>query len=466
MKYEIGVIGLGVMGKSLSRNLAQKGALPALYNRHVEGSEEKVAETFIAEHAELDVAGAFDALKPFVDSLESPRKIILMVNAGAAVDSVLNDLSGLLSPGDMVLDGGNSHYQETQRRAATWAAKGLHFLGAGISGGEKGALIGPSIMPSGNRQAYDEIGPFLAAIAAKDAQGQACCTYVGEQGSGHFVKMIHNGIEYVEMQLIAECYALLKQAQYSNDEIAAFFEVWCKDVGSYLLEISAKILRVETKGEYLIDQILDQAGNKGTGKWSTETIAQAGEAASLIPAALLARYLSFFKAKREAAQAFYAVVPKAVHIDPDNLKAAYRFSRIVNHHQGFSMIAEVAKKEDWGIDLTEIARIWTQGCIIKSDLMQELVYYLKEGDQLLMHSSIKARIEKDHTAAKKMAATAIEAQVHVPCLLEAVNFFHGYTSAQSSANLIQAQRDFFGAHTYQRIDDPSGKSYHTRWEEE
>ena len=466
MKYEIGVIGLGVMGKSLSRNLAQKGALPALYNRHVAGSEEKVAESFIAEHAALAGAGAFDALKPFVDSLARPRKIILMVNAGAAVDSVLNDLLGLLSPGDIVLDGGNSHYQETQRRAAAWAAKGLHFLGAGISGGEKGALLGPSIMPSGNRKAYDEIAPFLAAIAAKDAQGQACCTYVGEQGSGHFVKMIHNGIEYVEMQLIAECYALLKQAQYSNDEIAAFFEAWCKDVGSYLLEISAKILRVKTKGEYLIDQILDQAGNKGTGKWSTETIAQVGEAASLIPAALLARYLSFFKAKREAAQAFYAMAPKAVHIETDHLKAAYRFSRIVNHHQGFSMIAEVAKKEDWGIDLTEIARIWTQGCIIKSDLMQELVHYLKEGDQLLMHSSIKAHIKQDHTAAKKMAATAIEAQVHAPCLLEAVNFFHGYTSAQSSANLIQAQRDFFGAHTYQRIDDLSGKSYHTHWEKE
>ena len=464
MKYEIGVIGLGVMGKSLSRNLALKGILPSLFNRHVKGSEEKVAESFITKHAALAGAGAFDALKPFVDSLARPRKIILMVNAGATVDSVLNDLSGLLSPGDIVIDGGNSHYQETQRRAAAWAAKGLHFLGAGISGGEKGALLGPSIMPSGNRKAYDEIGPFLAAIAAKDAQGKACCTYVGEQGSGHFVKMIHNGIEYVEMQLIAECYALLKQAHYSNDEIAAFFEAWCKNVGSYLLEISAKILRVKTKGEYLIDQILDQAGNKGTGKWSTETIAQVGEAASLIPAALLARYLSFFKAKREAAQAFYTVTPKAVHIDSDNLKAAYRFSRIVNHHQGFSLIAEVSKKANWGIDLTEIARIWTQGCIIKSDLMQALVHYLNEGDQLLMHPSIKAQIQQDHTTAKKLAAQAIEAQVHAPCLLEAVNFFHGYISAQTSANLIQAQRDYFGAHTYKRLDDPSGKSYHTFWE--
>ena len=466
MKYEIGVIGLGVMGKSLSRNLAQKGVLPALYNRHVAGSEEKVAESVIAKHAELEGAGAFDALKPFVDSLASPRKIILMVNAGAAVDSVLNDLSGLLSPGDIVLDGGNSHYQETQRRAAAWAAKGLHFLGAGISGGEKGALLGPSIMPSGNRKAYDEIAPFLAVIAAKDKDGQACCTYVGEQGSGHFVKMIHNGIEYVEMQLIAECYALLKQAQYTNDEIAAFFEAWCKDVGSYLLEISAKIFRVKTKGEYLIDHVLDQAENKGTGKWSTETIVQVGEAASLIPAALLARYLSFFKAKREAAQAFYALAPKAAHIDPDNLKAAYQFSRIINHHQGFSMIVEVSKKEGWGIDLSELARIWTQGCIIKSDLMHELVNLFKHGDQLLMHPKIKAIIIQNLSVVKKVASSAIEAHVYTPCLLEAVNFFHGYTSAQSSANLIQAQRDFFGAHTYQRIDDPSGKSYHTHWEEE
>ena len=345
MRKALGVIGLGVMGKSLSRNLAQKGFRLALYNRHVLGSEENVAQTFKEAHVALEDALAFDDLTAFVNTLETPRKIILMVNAGTAVDEVLNDLSSLLTSGDIVLDGGNSHYLDTQRRIKTFIDKGLHFLGAGISGGEKGALEGPSIMPSGNEQAYGELKPFLEAIAAKDDQGKACCTYVGEQGSGHFVKMIHNGIEYAEMQLIAECYALLKHAHFSNEQISALFNSWCDDVGSYLLQISARILQVKEEGEFLIDQILDKAGNKGTGKWSTATIANSGQAASLIPSALLARYLSFFKEKRELAAQTYATPEEKVTVDINTLKAAYRFSRIVNHHQGFALIAEVSKYE-------------------------------------------------------------------------------------------------------------------------
>ena len=464
MRKALGVIGLGVMGKSLSRNLAQKGFRLALYNRHVLGSEENVAQTFKEAHVALEDALAFDDLTAFVNTLETPRKIILMVNAGTAVDEVLNDLSSLLTSGDIVLDGGNSHYLDTQRRIKTFSDKGLHFLGAGISGGEKGALEGPSIMPSGNEQAYGELKPFLEAIAAKDDQGKACCTYVGEQGSGHFVKMIHNGIEYAEMQLIAECYALLKHAHFSNEQISALFYSWCDDVGSYLLQISARILLVKEEGEFLIDQILDKAGNKGTGKWSTATIANSGQAASLIPSALLARYLSFFKEKRELAAQTYATAEEKVTVDINALKAAYRFSRIVNHHQGFALIAEVSKQEGWGIALSEVARIWTEGCIIKSDLMKVLVDYLTVSDELLMHPEIIKCIKKDHLAAKEIAATFLNAHVHAPCMIEAVNYFHGYTTARSSANLIQAQRDYFGAHTYQKLNDSSGKNYHTHWE--
>ena len=269
--------------------------------------------------------------------------------------------------------------------------------------------------------------------------------------------MIHNGIEYAEMQLIAECYALLKHAHFSNEQISALFNSWCDDVGSYLLQISARILQVKEEGEFLIDQILDKAGNKGTGKWSTATIANSGQTASLIPSALLARYI-FFKEKRELAAQTYAISEEKVTVDINALKAAYRFSRIVNHHQGFALIAEVSKQEGWGIALSEVARIWTEGCIIKSDLMKVLIDYLTVSDELLMHPEIIKYIKKDHLAAKEIAATFLNAHVHAPCMIEAVNYFHGYTTARSSANLIQAQRDYFGAHTYQKLNDSSGKT--------
>ena len=465
MKQDIGVIGLGVMGKSISRNLAQKGFKLSMYNRHVLGTEEKVAERFKATHLELNNAEAFDDLNLFVNSLETPRKIILMVNAGNAVDLVLEELMQHLEKGDIVLDGGNSHYLDTEQRITTLSKRGFHFLGAGISGGERGALTGPSIMPSGNITAFNEIKPFLEAIAAKDEEGKACCSFVGKEGSGHFVKMIHNGLEYVEMQLIAEYYAFLKQHDYTNDQISALFESWRDEVGSYLLEISAKILKLKEDGVHLLDHILDKAANKGTGKWSTEVIANSGEAASLIPSALLARYLSYFKEKREEAAHLYSISPKKVKFNLKELKEAYQFSRILNHHQGFALIAQASQKENWGIKLGEIARIWSQGCIIKSDLMREVKSYLDTHNQLLMHPKVHETIKCIYPSAQKIASTFLEAQIHAPCLLESVNFFHGYKTASSSANLIQAQRDFFGAHTYQKINDPSDKTYHTDWEQ-
>ena len=460
MKTEIGLFGLGVMGKSLSRNLARNGFKISLYNRHVDGKEENIAKYFQQEHSELKNALPFDDLKAFVESLERPRKIILMVYAGS-IDAVLDNLSDVLETGDIVIDGGNSHFEATNRRITSMKKQGLIFIGAGISGGEEGALKGPSIMPSGDKDAYLKVQKYLETIAAKNVDGNSCCAYVGQQGSGHFVKMIHNGIEYVEMQLLAECYSILKGQGQTNNEIADIFETWMKDLGSYLLGITVDILRKKEGNEYLLDKILDKAGNKGTGKWATISAANSGEPATMIPAALFARYLSFFKEKRQAAATVFSTKGIGDNLSIEQLKEAYQFSRIINHHQGFSVIQRYSNQNDWNVDLSEIARIWTEGCIIKSDFMKELVEHLKTDETILF--KLRETIKKTHASAQSVAIEGIRKELHIPCFLDAINYFHGIKTANSSANVIQAQRDYFGAHTYKRIDDDSGKSYHTEW---
>lgn len=460
MKTEFGVFGLGVMGKSLSRNLARNGFKISLFNRHVDGKEENIAVSFQQEYPELEDALPFDDLKAFIQSMERPRKIILMVYAGS-VDAVLKSLSEVLAEGDIIIDGGNSHFSETNRRMAWMKEQGLVFIGAGISGGEEGALKGPSIMPSGDKEAYLKVQKYLETIAAKNSDGNPCCAYIGKQGSGHFVKMIHNGIEYVEMQLLAECYAILKSQGQTNDQIAAIFEEWMKDLGSYLLGITVDILRKKEGNDYLLDKILDKAGNKGTGKWATVSVANSGEPATMIPAALFARYLSFFKEKRITAAKVFSTTSIGDEISIFQLKEAYQFSRIINHYQGFSVIERVSNHNDWNVNLSETARIWTEGCIIKSDFMKELVEHLKTKDSLLI--KLSQTLLKTHASAQNVAIEGIKRELHIPCLLEAVNFFHGIKTAKSTANVIQAQRDYFGAHTYKRIDDPSEKSYHTEW---
>lgn len=464
MKREIGLFGLGVMGKSLARNMAKSGISIALYNRHVTGSEEEVAKVFQKEHPELSSALPFDDLDSFVASLARPRKILLMVNAGPTIDTVLDVLVPLLEKGDTVMDGGNSHFQDTSRRIKKMQQHGLFFLGTGISGGEAGALNGPSIMPSGHPDAYALWRPFLEQIAAKDKNGNPCCAYIGKEGSGHFVKMIHNGIEYAEMQLIAECYAFLNAQGCSNEEIGEVFDQWMPYCGGYLLDISRKILRQKEGQHHVLDLILDRAENKGTGNWSTQAIAQYGAAATLIPHALLARYLSFFKEKRENASTHYNKPNQQSNLPTKTLMQAYQFARMINHHQGFSLIAQVAHAEAWKVDLPCIAQLWTAGCIIKSDLMEEITPLLDSTHELITHPSWIAKLNALHPSAKAMVSSVVQSEIHAPCLLEAVNFFHGYTTARLSANMIQAQRDFFGAHTYKRIDDPTGKSHHTHWE--
>ena len=462
-KSEIGLLGLGVMGKSLSRNLAKNEFKISVFNRHVKGSEEEVALQFKNEFEELDDALAFDDLAAFVKSLQTPRKIMLMVNAGKTVDDVINNLIPFLSSNDLIIDGGNSHYKDTDRRIKYLKDKGISFLGVGISGGEEGALKGPSIMPGGNKKSYSLIQPFLEKIAAKDKNQHPCCSYIGVDGSGHFVKMVHNGVEYAEMQLLAEVYSIYKALGKNPDEIADILETWKATSNSYLLEITIEILRKKENNTWIIDSILDRAGNKGTGNWATIAATELGVPSTMIATALFARYLSSFKEEREKSEDIFGnnkAVPKLTNED---ISRAYQLSRIINHHQGFKLLLEASSAYGWDLNLAEIARIWTNGCIIRSSLMEDLVIILKLSDNILFTKEISKKIKYLRPSLNKVVSQVVLNQMEIPTLSEATNYLNGYTNARSSANIIQAQRDYFGAHTYQKINDPSGKFYHTNW---
>ncbi|MBT8395252.1 MAG: NADP-dependent phosphogluconate dehydrogenase [Bacteroidia bacterium] len=463
-KSEFGLLGLGVMGKSISRNLAINGFYISIFNRHIEGTEENVAKDFKNEFSELTSAQPFDDLKEFVESIQIPRKIMLMVNAGKTVDVVINDLLPHLSEGDIIIDGGNSNYNKTKERFEYLKSKGIHFVGTGVSGGEEGALKGPSIMPSGDIEAYKKVQPFLEAIAAKDENNQPCCAYIGPQGSGHFVKMVHNGIEYAEMQLLSEIFGILQASGKNPDEIADILEDWKKSANSYLLEITIAILRKKEGDEWLLNKILDKAGNKGTGNWATITSAELGAPSTMIASALFARFISFLKEDRvEANNIFIGNNELSIDISSDDVLKTYKFARIINHHQGFNLIHQASETYKWNLNLSEIARIWTAGCIIKSDLMVDLVQMLKSSNSIFKNDKIIQQIKSLKPSANKVIAECILNEFPIPCLSESINFFNSYTTKDSTANIIQAQRDFFGAHTYQRIDDGSGKFYHTKW---
>lgn len=469
-KTQFGLIGLGVMGKSLARNLARKGIALSLFNRHTEGIEENVAIDFIAEHHdELSLAQGYDDLAAFVDSIAQPRKIMMMVNAGLAVDAVISELRQLLSAGDVIIDGGNSHYKDTERRAAELESIRIDYIGTGVSGGEKGALEGPSIMPGGTTTAYPKVADFLESISAKDALGKACCAYMGSGGSGHFVKMVHNGIEYAEMQLIAEVYTIFRNLNgFSPDTIADIFESWCQtDLNSYLLEITHQILRKKEGETFLIDLILDKAGNKGTGSWTTIAAAELGVPITLITSALFARYTSAFKNERVLASQKYSGSQKTMSpINIDEIQGAYRIARVINHHQGIHLLDAASLEYHWDLNFPEIARVWTNGCIIRSSLMQDLIAVLSSTQRLLQDSSIIALVEKHRLHLASVVSTGSLAEQSLPCLSAAATYINTYTMEQSSANIIQAQRDFFGAHTYRRVDDPEGPAHHTIWESE
>ncbi|WP_178862417.1 decarboxylating NADP(+)-dependent phosphogluconate dehydrogenase [Thiomicrorhabdus cannonii] len=464
---DIGLIGLAVMGQNLVLNMADHGFSVAVYNR----SRDKTDEFLAGEAANKSIIATY-SLEELVNSLQTPRKVMLMVKAGEVVDAFIEQLVPLLSPGDIIIDGGNSLYTDSTRRTAELKEKGLLFIGTGVSGGEEGARHGPSIMPGGNPEAWHAVKPIFQSIAAK-AGNDPCCDWVGDAGAGHYVKMVHNGIEYGDMQLISEAYQLMREGLgLSADECHAVFAEWNKGVlDSYLIEITADILTFKDEdGEPLIDKILDAAGQKGTGKWTGISSLEMGIPLTLITESVYARCLSALKDERIAAAKIYphkpntmtankAVMLQAIH---DALYA----SKIISYTQGYMLMREAAKNFGWQLNFGGIALMWRGGCIIRSTFLGEIKRAFDEQPgllNLLQDSFFEHAIKQAEANWRKALIFAIEQGIPTPALSSALAFFDGYRCANGSANMLQAQRDYFGAHTYERIDAPRGHRFHTDW---
>jgi len=466
-QYNFGVIGMGVMGKNLALNQAEKGVKVALYNRHVKGSEEGVAAKVVQENPEFHLA-AFDKLEEFVQSMSSPRILLLMIPAGKPIDMQLDELIPLLDSGDVVIDGGNSYYKDSERRTQKLAEHGMHFLPMGVSGGEEGARRGPSMMPGGSKEGYEAAKPFLEPMAAKDKYGKPCITYVGPEGSGHFVKMVHNSIEYGEMQLLAEVYYILrKNWGMDPSQISEVFNDWKEhNLDSYLLEITINILKKKEGEKYLLDMILDQAEQKGTGGWSVGTAMEYGVPYGPLVEAVMARTLSARKQFRTEMSKLIAYKPDEGFVKDettDRVKNAFAMVSLLNHAIGFDLIKTVSKENNWNINLSEVSRIWTNGCIIRSSLMDELVDIFKDSEDIF--TSLKA-IDAFGKCQKDLAFTisqSLNEGSAVPVMSSAFNYYLGNITKDSPANLIQAQRDYFGAHTYRRVDSDISTYHHTNW---
>ena len=460
-----GIVGLGIMGTSLSRNFANKGTSLSLYNREVKGSEEGVALSHTKQYSELKNALPFNSLPSFVESIKNPRKILLMLPAGSPTDTVIEKLIPLLTQGDVIIEGGNSHFKDTEKRAKQLSAAGIHFLGMGVSGGEEGALKGPALMIGGVKEAYMLVKNDLSAIAAKNSKGVPCCDFVGSGGAGHFVKMVHNGIEYAEMQLLAEVVSLaLSDQSNSIKTIQKMLQDWQKTKSeSYLLDITASLLGFQESGRPFIDLIKDEASNKGTGAWATAEGAELGSANSLMASALHARFTSSNKKQRSLLSKTFKGKPTSTSLSLSALKVSYDLSRIINHHQGFEMIREAAIKNNWKIKLATIASLWSEGCIIKSRLMDTLVDVLKANDTLLNAAAFIEFFNNGIASWEILITTAIQKRIPFSCHNAAWNYFLAITQENSNANIIQAQRDFFGAHGFERKDKNHDKKYHGPW---
>ena len=462
-KSEFGLIGLGVMGKSLSLNIAEKGFNLSVYNRSDE-NEAHIVTDFLEDNPSIENMLGFQDIKAFVESLERPRRIFIMVKAGTVVDAVIEQLLPYLSKNDTIIDGGNSHYKDTQKRFGYLKEKGLNFIGCGVSGGEAGARKGPSIMPGGTLDSYKIVAPILESIAAKDANNNPCCSFIGPGGAGHFVKMIHNGIEYAEMQLLAEVYSLLALSM-SNTEIATVFDSWNKtNASSYLLEITSDILSKKVGENYIVDTILDKAGNKGTGCWSSKTALDLGVPTTMMTSAVFARYISSLKEKRTLlSKQLDPIVKSAEKPDVAVLKQAYHFARTVNHHQGFELIQQASIAYHWNLNLSEIARIWTNGCIIRSQFMTDAISYFKTHTDLLSNDIIFNSLKHGEPAISDVLRLSLSNRIPLDAFYSAYNYWLGMTTERLSAHIIQAQRDYFGAHTYLRNDAPADQFFHTNW---
>ncbi len=475
-KSDFGLIGLAVMGQNLVLNVESRGFRVSVYNRTTETMKE-----FIAENLDKNLYGA-ETLKDFVASLERPRKVMILVKSTAggdpndrdAVDKVIESLVPLLEEGDLIIDGGNTYFIHTERRSKELAEKGLLFIGSGVSGGEEGARKGPSIMPGGPSSSWEIIKPVFEAITAK-VDGVPCVTHVGTGGAGHFVKMVHNGIEYGDMQLICEAYEIFKRAGITNDEMAEIFTKWNEGpLESFLIQITSKIFEEKDPetGKNLVDLIVDKAGQKGTGRWTVMNSAANAVVISTINAAVEARILSSKKDERLAAAPILQGPDPAVSMDKEELVQkvhdALYASKIISYAQGLDLIKVVSEVHGWGVDLGSCARIWRGGCIIRARFLNRITEaYERDGDltNLMLDNFFTDILNNNQAAWREIVALGVTNGIPVPAFSASLSYYDSYRSEVLPANLLQAQRDFFGAHTYERTDKPAGEFFHTKWPE-
>ncbi|WP_276419455.1 NADP-dependent phosphogluconate dehydrogenase [Lactococcus petauri] len=454
-----GVVGMAVMGKNLALNVESRGYTVALFNRTTAKTEEVVAE-----HPDKNFV-LTKTIEEFVAAIEKPRRIMLMVQAGPATDATIQALLPHLDKGDILIDGGNTHFPDTMRRNAELVDSGINFIGTGVSGGEKGALEGPSIMPGGQKEAYDLIAPIFEQIAGKAPQdGKPCVAYMGPNGAGHYVKMVHNGIEYGDMQLIAESYDLLKRVLgLDNAEIQSIFEEWNEgELDSYLIEITKEVLkRKDDQGTdgYIVDKILDKAGNKGTGKWTSQSSLDLGVPLPLITESVFARFISTYKDERVKASSILSGPEVKFTGDKaeivEKIRQALYFSKIMSYAQGFAQLRQASKEYDWDLPYGTIAQIWRAGCIIRAEFLQNITdAFDKDADleNLLLDEYFIDITKRYQAAVRDVVSLAVQAGIPVPTFTSAISYYDSYRSANLPANLIQAQRDYFGAHTYERTD--------------
>ncbi|WP_340610558.1 NADP-dependent phosphogluconate dehydrogenase [Xenorhabdus bharatensis] len=464
-KQQIGVVGMAVMGRNLALNIESRGYSVSIFNR----SSDKTDEV-IAENPGKKLVPSY-SIEEFVDSLEKPRRILLMVKAGEATDKTIASLTPHLDKGDILIDGGNTYFQDTIRRNRELSAQGFNFIGTGVSGGEEGALKGPSIMPGGQKEAYELVAPILKEIAAQ-VDGEPCVTYIGADGAGHYVKMVHNGIEYGDMQLIAEAYSLLKHSlNLSNQELAEVFSDWNKgELSSYLIEITADIFRKQDEeGKYLVDVILDEAANKGTGKWTSQSSLDLGVPVTLITESVFARYISSMKDQRVAASKVLSG-PEAQQFAGDKaefiekVRRALYLGKIVSYAQGFQQLKASSDEYNWDLNYGEIAKIFRAGCIIRAQFLQKITDAYNENPaiaNLLLAPYFKQIADEYQQALRDVVSYGVQNGIPTPTFSAAISYYDSYRSAVLPANLIQAQRDYFGAHTYKRTDKEG--VFHTEW---
>jgi len=467
-KADIGLIGLAVMGENLVLNMESKGYTVAVYNRTVD----KVDKFITGRGKDKNFIGA-RSIEELVASLDRPRKVMLLVKAGDPVDAFIEQLIPHLDAGDIIIDGGNSHFPDSERRTQYLESKGLLFVGSGVSGGEEGALTGPSLMPGGSKEAWPHIKDIFQTISAKVEDGTPCCDWVGGNGAGHFVKMVHNGIEYGDMQLITEAYHLLKDiGGFSHDEMQAIFEEWNKgDLDSYLVEITRDILGYKDEdGEPLVEKILDAAGQKGTGKWTGISALDLGVPLTLIGEAVFSRCLS--SQKEERVQAAKVIEGPAIRLTDDkkqfieDVKHALFASKVVSYAQGYVLMREAAKEYGWDLNYGGIALMWRGGCIIRSVFLGKIKEAFDTNAQLtnlMLDPYFKDKLQKASAGWRRIIGQAVMNGIPVPAFSSALSYFDGYRTAQLPANLLQAQRDYFGAHTYERVDKKRGEFFHTNW---